>query len=247
LFLGLPWILRATVSQLNIPTLRQIYLPILLGGPLMVSAALARRARKRALDPSARVPALLGGGAAIWLVGLIAQTIVSGGMSPAAIAQRQLASSIRSVMAGIPADHAVMGIGEDDDLCDGSPLLTTPGGSIHAIPAARDDSTPALIPLDAHTLLVRASGALDILTEEQRPVRSRDDDRGPFWIVRRPPPLVTLGWQRLRGATVSVAERGPSGIQALRYAFDRPLSQLTFLRLRGCRSPERVDLAPLGG
>ncbi|APR80564.1 Hypothetical protein A7982_05911 [Minicystis rosea] len=49
-------------------------------------------------------------------------------------------------------------------------------------------------------------------------------------LVRRPPPIVLKGWQRIPGATVDVVARG-----------DR-----LFFRLRGCDAPERVTLPSVG-
>jgi hypothetical protein len=235
LFLLAPWLMRATVSQLNLPTLRQIYLPVLLGAPL-VAVALWSRVRERTL---------LRGGAILSLVALSGQSLLSGGVQTTRIPQRQLASSLREVTAEIPADQTIVCIG--NDVCGESPSLVASNPSIFAIPTTVDDATPALIPLDAHSLLARApESELDVLTEEQQPVRSPEEERGPTWIVQRPPPLVVFGSQRIPGATVSIAERSERGIRAIRYQFDRPLSQLAFLRLHGCQPPERVALGILG-
>ncbi len=233
-FLIAPWLTRATVAQLNLPTLRQIYLPILLGGPLVVAA----------LRPRARAPAVIAGGC-LWLVALGAQAVSSGVASYGGAAARALEPSLRGVLARVPADCTVIGIG--DDLCGTSPALLRAGSASFAIPPAIDGAMPELVAIDAHPLVVRVPGAFDVPAREEPPVRTEVDSRGPAWTVRRPPPVVSLGWQRIPGATVSVVKRGPRGIQALRFVFDRPLSELAFLRLRGCDAPERVEPRPGGG
>jgi len=210
------------------------YLPVLLGGPL-VASAMWNRVRGR---PPLR------GGAVLWIVALTGQSLLTGIVQTTLIAQRRLASSLRTVVAEIPGDLTIIGIG--DNLCHESPSLVASNPAIFAIPATADDATPTLIPLDAHTLLVRAPESMfDIPTEERRPARSPDDERGPAWIVQRPPSLVVLGSQRIAGATVSIAERGARGIGALRYEFDLPLSQLAFVRAHRCEPPERVEVGAL--
>lgn len=229
-FLVLPWITRATVAQLNLPTMRQLYLPILLGGPLVMSALLSgARPRLRAAAGYA------------WLAGLSVQALLAESLPPPARARRALSSSLGALLADIPADRAVIAVG--GDLCGDSPSLHRPGGAFFAIPEARDGSTPTLAPIDAHTLEARVSDTFDVLDREEAPARAPEIDRGPAWIVLRPPPLLADGWQRIPGATVSIAAQSPRGVQALRFRFDRPLSQLVFLRLRGCDAPQRLALS----
>ncbi|APR81909.1 TPR repeat protein [Minicystis rosea] len=231
-FLVLPWITRATVAQLNLPTLRQLHLPMLLGGPLVVAALLAS-VRSRAM----------GAIGCAWLAALSVETIVVGGLSAPIPERRALSSSLRAALADVPADRTIVGIG--GDLCGLSPSLFRPGGVLLAIPDA-DEATPALTVIDAHTLVARVPEAFDVPEHEQLPARQQATDRGPAWLVRRPPPIVLHGSQRIPGANVDVVARGPRGIQALRYRFDRPLSQLVFLRMRGCDAPERVTLPSMG-
>ncbi|MFT3771105.1 MAG: hypothetical protein QM820_37290 [Minicystis sp.] len=174
-----------------------------------------------------------------FLVGLSVETIIAGSLAAPIPARRAISSSLGAALAGVPEGRTVVVIG--GDLCGTSPSLLRPGGVLLAIPDA-DEATPALTAIDAHTLVARVPEAFDVPDREQLPARAQATDRGPAWLVLRPPPIVRDGRQQIPGATVDVVERGPRGIRALRYRFEEPLSQLVFLRFRGCDAPERVTL-----
>jgi uncharacterized protein (TIGR03382 family) len=228
LFLAPPLMTRAAVSSLNFPTLRQVYLPILLGAPLMSAAGLSRR-----------LPAWSVTLAALWLVALAVQSGLSGGlrgMTHGDVVTRATAS----MLDGVPPNFTVVGIG--DDTCGFAPSLIRSGPSVLAMPTGRSDAEPSLIATDPHTLLARVADGFDIVEEEQPPQRTPGANRGPGWITRTPPPLVSQGRQRISGATVAIVERQSEQITGLRYRFDRPLTELVFVRFHGCAMPTRPSI-----
>ncbi len=234
LLLLAPWLTRATVSKLNFSTFRQLYLPVLLGGPLVLAACWD--------GEPARARRLARGCAAVALVALAVQAFLMGRLQIGVIAQRRLAAALPRILATIPAGDTIVTVG--DSMCRESPSLFVPNASLYAVPVTADDEAPLLTVVDAHTLVARvARGVLDIPVRVQLPARSADDERGPDWNVVRPPPLVEAGTQRIPGATVSLEQRSDRGVEALRYRFDRPLAELSFLRLHDCDPPERIIVA----
>jgi hypothetical protein len=151
LLLFAPWITRATVSELNFPTCRQLYLPVLLGGPL-VAAAIWNESRGRA--PAALAAALLLASPACW-------SVLTSFLDAGRNEQRRFATALRAFV--------VDGVA--------SPRRRHPGRRAH------------------------------------------------------------------RQAVVSLPARSESGVRALRFRFDRPLSDYTFVRFQGCRPRQRIDLA----
>ncbi len=230
LFLAPPLLTRAAVSRFNLPTLRQLYLPILLGAPLMAAAWLSVRSRTIGLS--------LG----VWLFALTIESILCAGQMAPNGDTAEVARTTASLLHGVPPDDTVVGIGEET--CRFSPTLIRDGPAVLAIPAGRDEADPELTAIGSHALLARAAGGFDVTTADRLPVRSPGPGPGPGWLTHTPPPLVHQGWQRITGATVSVVEHEADSITALRYDFDQPLTDLVFIRFRGCAPPSLVK--PLG-
>jgi hypothetical protein len=57
--------------------------------------------------------------------------------------------------------------------------------------------------------------------------------------------LLAKGWQRIPGATVSIAEQRDGRVHALRLRFDRPLREIAVLRWISCTEVERIPLRPV--
>jgi hypothetical protein len=65
-----------------------------------------------------------------------------------------------------------------------------------------------------------------------------------MWSAAQPTELAVRGSQRIAGAKVSIESREGDRITVLRYGFDRPLSEVVFIRFRGCTEPEKMALEP---
>jgi hypothetical protein len=224
-FLLAPWLTRATVSQLNLPTLRQLALPVMLGGPLLMAAVLGNAWR------SAAAGALL----ALCTV----QSILSGGIGGLQHDRRLADAGLRRALQGVAESQEIVTV---DDGCGSSPSLVREGPVLFAIPPSRGDDAPTLRALDGYTVLAESKSGFQIQDKIRPPKRSTALDRGPGWLTLRPPPLLANGWQRIPGATVAIAEQHEGLVHALRVRFDWPLRQITILRYLNCEDLERIDL-----
>lgn len=213
-FLLAPWVTRATVSQLNLPTLRQLALPIMLGGPLLMAALVHRRLVAIGL-------------LTLWAV----QAVASGGAGELPRDRRETDKELRRVLQGVPEDQRIATV---DEGCGASFSLVHLGPVLSAIPPARGDGVPRLRALDDHTVLAESTSGFEIQDRVRPPKRATALDRGPAWLTLRPPPLLSQGWQRIPGATVAIADQQAGLVRALRVRFDRPLSEIAFLRWADC-------------
>ena len=230
LFLAPPLLTRAAVSRFNLPTLRQIYLPLLLGAPL-VAVAFARRDLGRLASITAWA----------WLALLAVEANVSGRFREVVTKRLAEERSVIAALKDVPAGSTIVGVGEDT--CGFAGSFVWAGPALLAIPKDLDGNAPELVAVDPQTFLARAKRGLDMQTQASIARRPPGPTRGPAWVDRVPPLAVTQGWQRIVGATVSVEERSPAVVTSLRYRFDRPLSELAFLRYRGCSQVERLWLS----
>jgi hypothetical protein len=98
--------------------------------------------------------------------------------------------------------------------------------------------------VDEHTLIARSEAGFDVRAEVETAQREPGVNRGPAWIPLQPVELAVRGRQRIDGATVTLEARDGGRITGLRYAFDRPLAEMVFLRFRGCSVPERMVVEP---
>jgi hypothetical protein len=96
--------------------------------------------------------------------------------------------------------------------------------------------------VDDRTLIARSEIGFDVRTEAEVPRREPGANRGPVWLPLQPAELAVRGSQRISGAMVSIEARDGNRITALRYRFHRPLSEMVFIRFRGCSEAEPMVL-----
>jgi hypothetical protein len=231
LFLAPPLLTRASVSALNFPTLRQLYLPVLVGVPALIVALVGPKPRLRVFIP------LLA-----WAAALAVESQVIGGCIEIDRDRGRLTESTAQLLASVPGDYTVVGVGSH--LCGFAPSLAWPGSSVVGIPSPSlpDAPEPRLVAVDDHTLIARSEAGFEIRSETDLPEREPGPGRGPAWIALQPVELIARGSQRIAGATVTIEARDGGRITALRYRFDSSLSKLVFVRFRGCASPEKMAL-----
>jgi hypothetical protein len=231
LFLAPPLLTRATVSGLNFPTLRQLYLPVLMGAPPLMVALARARLRLRVAIP-----------VVAWAAALAVESQIAGGTLDMNRDRRLVTESTERILAGVPGDRTVVAVGTY--LCGFAPSLIWAGPSLLGIPSRSDDPDPQLTTVDERTLIARSDDGFDVRTEADVPTREPGANRGPDWIPSQPAELAERGSQRIAGATVTIEAREGQRITALRYRFDRPLSEMVFVRFRGCAEPVRMALEP---
>jgi hypothetical protein len=224
LFLAPPLLTRATVSALNFPSLRQLYLPMMLGAP-PVLVALIRTRFSRVTIP-------------LWCAVLALESVIAAGIVDADRARREVTESTTRILDNVAAGSTVVGVG--DSACDFALSLVWPGPSLLGIPGYADDPGPQLTAVDDRTLIARTALGFDVRTEAALPYRKLGANRGPAWLPSQPTELATSGSQRISGATITVEAREGEQITALRYRFDRPLAEMAFVRFRDCGKPERM-------
>ena len=228
--LGPPWLVRATVGTLNIPSLRAVYLP-LLGLAAVVTAALsAARFRNAA---AVVVPLLI----AASVVGRQPhQGVGFGGTAPGSVLARKL-------LAGTDPAMPVVLVGGFADVpkrrsCQYQADLDWPGRiEMRLVPPGRSGAVPILTRTGERTFSAFASDGFFVpLTSEPLAPRAAAARYSPggFRIRREPPPAVLEGRQQLAGATVEVAARDAEAIRSLRFTLDRPLDEYVFLAVEGC-------------
>jgi len=230
--LGPPWLVRATVGTLNIPSLRAVYLP-LLGLAAVVTAALSTaRFRKAA---AIVVPLLIAACVVDWQPH---QGVGFGGTTQGSVLARRL-------LAGTDPAMPVVVVGGFGDVpkrrgCLYQVNLDWPGRiELRLVPPARSGAVPHLTRTGERTFTATASDGLFLpLRSEPVPIAPRAAaagyNPGGFRLRREPPPAVLEGRQQLAGATVEVAARDAEAIRSLRFTLDRPLDEYVFLAVEGC-------------
>ena len=232
LFLAPPLLTRAAVSGLNFPSLRQLYLPVLIGAPPLIVVLIGAQLRARVAIPIIA-----------WAATLAVESQISGGTLDFDRGRRLVTESTARILAGVPGDSTVVAVGSD--LCSFAPSLIWSGPSVLAIPSpSRSDAAPALTAVDDHTLIARSDVGFDIRAEPEVPLRDPGVGPGAAWVPYQPTELVLRGAQHIAGATVTIEAGEGARITALRYRFERPVAKLVFIRFRGCSEPEQMVLAP---
>jgi hypothetical protein len=229
--LGPPWLVRATVGTLNIPSSRALYLP-LLGLAMVVGVALSTARFRNAV--------------LIALPLLAAACIVDrqphgglgfGGASRASAATRTLLNGIdpaRPVIIVGSFAYAPRRAG-----CLYEVSLDWPGrAELRLVPPGRSGASPHLTRTGERTFTASAPDGF-FLPMQREPVVAPAAGRvryspGGFRVTREPPPLVLQGSQHLSGATVEIETRDGDAIRSLRYTLDRPLDDYVFLAAEGC-------------
>ena len=219
MLLAPPVVARAFVSLLNLPSQRQLYLPHF--GLAMVAAALVARFWSRKL---------VLGAAGLWL----ACTAYYLGHPPDAetVAQHARAGErVRSLVQGDTIPGPLFVIGESE--CGYHPLYDVRARGVWLlVPNTKSGRTPEVEALGSERLLVRAEDGFDFPTDE----RSNPYRRRPWRL-----PLLEMGKQELPFGEVLLRARDERGVTQLEIVFDRPLRELTFLRIRGCAEVDRLE------
>ncbi len=233
--LALPLLTRATVSMMNMPTFRQLYLPSL--GLAVVVAVVVQGAARRRLAAGV-VTALL-------LVAAL-QCVLIGLYFPGMEIRRSLARQAEEQLIGVPRDKPIVVVGRVG--CGYSLTFAAPGREVTpVIPLGPKRVVPELKVVDRFTLdAISPKGFPALATKARRLGRPSGAHRGTFgsggfrgW--RRPVELSQKGHQELALATVRRVDSGPR-ITHLRFRFRRPLKEYVFVAARGCRSIERLRL-----
>ena len=222
-----PFLMRITVSRLNVPSFRQLYLPVVFGLPL-VAIALTRRAW----------PVL-----AAFVVAAGVQTVFVGTRSKLAVDLRHIRSEFRTALAGAEPSHtlAIVGAG-------GCPYFANfdwRGPILHLAPRARTGPPPELTVLDDHTVRVRADAGFAMPFSAPEPFPAPPHGRfwnGGFRVLCHVDGLATLGRERIDGATIELAGRNEHDATELRIHLDRPVAEHVFLAVEGCKSARRIDV-----
>jgi hypothetical protein len=230
-FLAPPWLIRATVGALNIPSLRQVYLP-LLGVMAIVAAGLAiLRTRVAAL---ALVPVLI---AFVVFNQVPRRGPASGSLAAAS-------GPVRAALAGVDPARPVVMVGSflppAKASCGYELSLDWPGrAELRLVPPSRSGAVPRLVRTGERTFIASAPDGL-LIPMKPEPMRMPQGmqpgfNSGGFRITAKPPALVRDGRQQLDGATVEVVDGDATIIRSLRFTLDRPLEEYAFLAASGCK------------
>jgi len=233
LFLAPPLVARATVSVLNRPSMRQIYLP-LAGAAILLALAPGGMSRRR-WTAVAAVAALAATASVL--------TFVRRAPPPA---YERLRASVRSELADADPGLPVLVVGRAR--CVGRWVTHEYGVEYDAgarpviplLPLDRDGSLPALRLSDPRTVVARAAAGFAI------DVSPRIEETGR--VAHRPPPIASAGTQRAPFGRIDVLERdGQEVLLELAITLDRPAAEHVLLLLDECRAARRLELAVPGG
>jgi hypothetical protein len=209
---------RAAVSILNLPSFRQLYLPLAGVAVLLCAwkpAGLGRVGR--------------------WLASLVVLALfvlyqlLAPAMARSAdrVAQREAGARLEGILAGLDTGVPVVQIGESS--CGYSLSYDARGREVwKLVPPTTEGGVPGLRAIDASTVEVRAPEGETLALSATLP-----PDPSPRR-TRVVPPLLSAGWQRLGLATAHAPERSGGAVTAFRLTFDRPLAAHVFVRVSGC-------------
>lgn len=230
-FLGPPWLIRSTVGALNIPSLRQVYLPLLGLAAVITEALVTVRFRTAA---AIVVPVIA---AFVALDQVPRGGPGSGGAAAASV-------PVQKALAGIDPARPVIVVGSftapKRPGCGYELSLDWPGrAELRLVPPARSGAAPRLARTGERTFTASApDGLLLPLDRHPMPVGQARQTRynsGGFRITVEPPLLVREGRQQLEGATVEIVARDAEAVRTLLFTLDRPLDEYTFLAAEGCK------------
>jgi hypothetical protein len=238
-----PWLVRATVGTLNIPSLRAVYLPLLGLAAVLTAALTASRFRNAA---AIVVPLLA---AACIVDRRPHQGVGFGGATQGSVPAGR-------ALAGTDPATPVVVVGSFQDVpqrrsCHYQLNLDWPGRTeLRLVPPARSGALPRLTRTGERTFTAFASEGF-FLPVKPEPLRAapragRGFNPGGFRLRREPPIAVLEGRQRLAGATVEVAARDAEAIRSLRFTLDRPLDEYAFLAAEGCDQVRQAVFDPPG-
>ena len=219
-----PLLTRAAVSFTNLPSHRQLYLP-LLGVAIALGSLWSGPIRRWQI---ACVVVVCGAFALLCWQHAPNVKLAAAHAAMGAAVQRELADS--------PDDAPLVVIGESR--CGYDPRFDAPGRIVrNLIPLTIPGDIPEILRLDSHTLQASSSRGLRVV--RFAPTRPRPGDRKPHEIAG----LARDGRQELG---LAVAEAAPPDGRApyteIRFRFERPLTSHVFLSIHGCELPTRVEL-----
>lgn len=228
LFLAPPLFTRATVSLLNRPSHRQLYLP-LAGVAILLALAPGRMTIRRWI-----VMGAVAGLAATASVAILVRRAPPPGYE-------RLRASVRRALADARADQPVLVVGRA--ICPGRfstheyhvEYDAGPRPVVQFLPLDRSGRLPALRLTGERTIEVRAEAGFAF----DSPPRAATTGRIPH----RPPPIASAREQRASFGRVEVVTRDTRlGIRELLITLDRPAAEHVLLLLDGCAEARRVEL-----
>lgn len=236
-FLTPPWLMRATVSALNQPSLRQVYLP-LMGLAAVLTAALYCVRFRTALM--------------LTLPLIIAMTILDRqprrgpGTGGADSARVPTARALTNSQANVP----VIVAGSFDPVLDRAGCaydvsLTWPGRSqLNLVPPTVSGATPQLVRAGERSFTARSDERGFAIAAHRTPPAVRANfSAGGVRLTPAAPPLLREGHQQVGEARIEVVERDAEVVRGLRYTLEQPLYHYAFIAVDGCAkvSPLRLD------
>lgn len=218
-----PLLSRAAVSYTNLPSNRQLYLPLL---GVAIAAAGAWRGPLRAYHAVVSLS----------LCGLFAAYHWSGDLHSARYrAHVRMGEVVREALAGRPDSTPVVVIGASR--CGYDPRFDAGRHPVYnLVPPTLSGAVPRVEALGRRELRVTSPEGLAVVTSDRSAARG---GRIP-WAV---PSLARTGLQTLDIGTVSASVPRPGDVlHELRYVFDAPLGSQVFLALQGCELPRVLSL-----
>lgn len=227
-FLAPPWLMRATFSALNQPSLRQLYLPLLGLAATLTSALCLARLRTALILTLPVIAAFIffdrqprggpGSGAADSARFVVAQALASDGVDVPVI----ISGSFEPVL--------------DRAGCAYDLSLTWPGRpQLNLIPPSRSGAAPRLVRTSDHSFTAHADAeGFAIALRRRPPPNLAVFSSGGVRITPTPPQLMRDGHQQVGGARIELVGSGSAVIHTLRYTLDKPIEQYAFLAVEGC-------------
>ncbi len=228
-FLAPPWLMRATVSVLNQPTLRQLYLP-LMGLAAIVTALLTGVRFRTAVI--------------LTLPLIVAITVLD--REPRRGPGRGGADAARvpgeRALANTDPELPVIVTGSFDPVleragCNYDVSLTWPGRQqMNLVPPSVSGATPRLVRMGERSFVAEADASGFAIASQRVPTPA---NRGQYSgggtrFPAVPPQLLTDGQQQVGEARLEVTERNGALIKGISYTLDKPLEQYAFLAVDGC-------------
>lgn len=228
LFLAPPWLMRATVSALNQPTLRQIYLPLM--GVATILTALFYSMRFRTVVILA-------------LPVIVAFTLLDRrprrGPGSGAADSPRLATAL--ALAGSDAAVPVIVTGSFEPVLDraGCPYdlsLTWPRrAQLNLVPPTVSGAAPRLVRRGDRSFTAHADDdGFAIATRRSSAAARAQYGSGGVRFRPVPPLLLTAGRQQVGEARIEILERHGPVLRTLGYTLERPLEQYAFIAVDGC-------------
>lgn len=232
-----PYLVRVFVGAMNVPSLRQVYLP-LVGVAVLVAVAVGEISRWR---PRAGL-ALPG----LFAIAAIPFDWVLGAEIFGRPRLEEASRATRALLAGVPTARAVAVAGGTPFGCAYSFSFDFPGRREWALVPPASGGAPVLRKLDERAFLAVAHGGFDVPAEEHDLDTSAGSGSrytvGGLRVRVRPPPLVAAGVQEIEGgARVEVAGRLGDRITALRFRLPEPVDSYVFVDVGSCDRLELVS------